>query len=401
MKKPIFWLIISILSISCTEEKLSYEKLPGQVRDMDNVIVHSLSKSLQNNIQLTKVQTYGDSEDLFFSRMGEFIVDDDGNVFIEESAVGRKSIQVFDTDGNHLGIIGREGKGPGEFEEICCMEITSDKLYVYDSVQGRMSLFSTEALDFLNTFYIDRVNLPDSDQKGQFNGNYSIMEKDKILMEFAPPVQFSENSVKIHSTYFYFDEEFQKISSKILRQEQVPHHWGYFEEHRIRETFPFFEKPLMAVSQSGRIFTAMSNHFFIKELDQEGNYLQSFYYNHKRMEVSREDAYKSSNDMSRNIAESIELPPYWPVLNSMQFDDEERLWISTFTEKEDQLKWWVLNTGGELLGTFHWQGDRYGWPLRNAYDMKVIRNGYFYAREHNGETGAHTVVKYRIEMAED
>ncbi|MFU8813092.1 MAG: 6-bladed beta-propeller [Balneolaceae bacterium] len=395
VKKIILGLII-VLS-ACTEKNVSDENLPSHVRDMHNVNVYSIPE-ITNQIQLIKDQTYGDTEEIFFSRIGEFIVDNKGRIFIAEGAVGRKTIHVFDSDGNHLGNIGREGRGPGEFEEICCMNFNAGKLYINDPVQRRMSIYSLEELKFLDVYRIERMNLPETEIDGRFTGTYFFMSPEKILMEFSPPVVLHQNSDSLNNAYFYYDEKFNLSSSRTFELKQIPHHWGDFEGRRIRETFPFFEKSLIAVSNTGRIFTAMSSHFFIKELDQEGNYLKSFFYPHEKLEVTREDAFKSSNVMSRNIAENLELPEYWPVLNSMQFDDEDRLWISTFTENDDQLKWWVLNTDGELLGTFYFKGDRYGWPLRSARNMKVIQNGYFYAMERNDETELREIVRYRIKI---
>lgn len=295
--------------------------LPEYAREMENVTVYSLSEN-PRKIQLTKDQTYGDTEEIFFSRMGEFIVDNGGRIFIADGAVGRKTIHVFDSDGKHLKSLGREGKGPGEFEGICCMKINSEELHVYDQVQSRMSLFSLETLDFLDVYRIDRINLPESVTDGTFTGMYYFVIPEKILMEFSPPAHLDQNSDSLSNAYFYSDEKFNLSSSKTFELKQIPHHWGDFEGRRLRETFPFFEKSLIAVSNTGRIFTAKSSHFLVKELDQDGNYLKSFYYPHEELEVTREDAYKSSNVMTRNIAENLELPEYWPVLNSMQFDDQ-------------------------------------------------------------------------------
>lgn len=398
MKEQLFVIVI-ILSIAGCSGPDAFEGVPDHISAMENLTIYSLPEN-PKIIQLIRDQTYGDTEEIFFSRMREFIVDDEGRIFIVEGAVGRKTINVFDSDGQHLKSLGREGKGPGEFEDICCIEINSEKLYVYDPVQRRMSLFSLETLDFLDVYRIDRINLPESVTDGTFTGMYYFVTPEKILMEFSPPAHLHQNSDSLSNAYFYSDEKFNLSSSRIFELKQIPHHWGDFEGRRLRETFPFFEKSLIAVPNTGRIFTAKSSHFFVNELDQDGNYLRSFYYPHEELEVTREDAYKSSNMMTRNIAESLELPEYWPVLNSMQFDDQDRLWISTFTENEDQLKWWVLNTDGELQGTFYFQGDRYGWPLRNAQSMKVIQKGYFYAMERNDETELNEIVRYRIEFEE-
>jgi hypothetical protein len=395
MKQLILGLII--IFSGCTEKKIIDKNLPNHVQGIDNVTVYG-SPENPNKIRLTKDQSYGDTEGVIFTSMGEFVVDREGRLFIEESAVGRKTIHVFNPNGNHLGNIGREGRGPGEFEDICCMETTSDELYAYDPVLGRMNVFSLEELKLIDVYHIERINIPGDGMDGRFTGTYFIISSDKFLMAFSPPAHLHQNSDSLDVAYFYFDENFEMSSPKLFDQKQIPHHWGYFEERRIRETFPFFEKPLIAVSKTGRIFTAMSNHFFVKELDQEGNYLKSFYYPNEKLEVMREDAIISSNVMSRNIAENIELPENWPVLYSMQFDNENRLWISTFTENEDQLKWWILTTEGELIGTFNLKGDRYAWPLRSAANMKIIQNGYFYAMEKNDSTEMQEIVRYRFEI---
>jgi len=395
MKNTLFYLLF--LMTGCIEKELQFKSVPAHVLNTANVTIYSIPEN-SKKILLSKDRTYGDTGDIIFSRMGEFAVDREGRIFIEESAVGRKTIHAFDSNGNYLGNIGREGRGPGEFEETCCLTIKSNKLYVYDSVQSRMSVFSLNNLELLSVYNVDKTNLSGTNVDGRFIGTYFHVSSEKILMGFGPPDHLYENRKNHYYTYFYYNKEFQQESSEVLKQKQIPSHWGYFQERRIKETFPFFEKPLIAVSETGRIFTAMSNDFFVLELDKHGNYLRSFYYPHEKLKVTREDAYKSSNVMSRNIAEDIELPEYWPILNSMQFDELDRLWISTFTDREDQLKWWILNKDGELLGTFYFQGDRYAWPLRSAEKTKVIQNGYFYALQRNDETGTSVVNRYQIKI---
>jgi hypothetical protein len=52
-----------------------------------------------------------------FRRMGEFVVDDDGNFYIS-AVLGEDQIKVFDKTGRFLRTIGRHGQGPGEFDGI-------------------------------------------------------------------------------------------------------------------------------------------------------------------------------------------------------------------------------------------------------------------------------------------
>jgi 6-bladed beta-propeller len=52
-----------------------------------------------------------------FGRMGEFVVDDDGNFYISATR-GEDQIRVFSKAGRYLRTIGRHGQGPGEFDGI-------------------------------------------------------------------------------------------------------------------------------------------------------------------------------------------------------------------------------------------------------------------------------------------
>ncbi len=55
---------------------------------------------------------------------------------------GRKGIHRFDTNGKYIGTIGREGKGPGEFEELFSMSRCSDgSLLTFDPAASRINVY--------------------------------------------------------------------------------------------------------------------------------------------------------------------------------------------------------------------------------------------------------------------
>ncbi|TVQ03151.1 MAG: hypothetical protein EA359_10220 [Balneolaceae bacterium] len=85
------------------------------------------------------------------------------------------------------------------------------------------------------------------------------------------------------------------------------------------------------------------------------------------------------------------MPEIWPALNSMQVDDENRLWISTIVEDFDIYEWWLLEESGELITRFEWPRDEL---------IEVVRNGYMYTRETDEETGLQQIVRYKIVMDE-
>lgn len=83
------------------------------------------------------------------------------------------------------------------------------------------------------------------------------------------------------------------------------------------------------------------------------------------------------------------MPEYWPAINNLIIDDENRLWISTIVDDFDIYEWWILEKSGEVITRFEWPRD---------YPIEVVKCGYMYTRETNEKTGLEEVVRYRIKL---
>lgn len=135
-----------------------------------------------------------------------------------------------------------------------------------------------------------------------------------------------------------------------------------------------------------------TEHFLFKFYDDEGNYQHAFYYPFNKQPLSVENvlAYTGyTSPQSEELIEMDNLPDTWPAFHTLVFDDENRLWVSTFTDNPDEHKWRVFDKAGRLLATFNW-------PKEN--DLQQVGNGYAYALQRDPETGLFSVSKYRIEM---
>jgi len=83
----------------------------------------------------------------------EVIVTETGRVFIVNFPESR--VQVYDSDGEQERIIGRKGKGPGEFTFPAQFFHQDGRLYVYDWLESTVSVFDAE-----DGSYIDRNQTP-------------------------------------------------------------------------------------------------------------------------------------------------------------------------------------------------------------------------------------------------
>lgn len=77
-----------------------------------------------------------------FYRAGPTALDDDGNLYVVDSAAHR--ISVFDAQGNWVRNIGREGQGPGEFQYPSRAEIVDGMLHVPDSRRRATHVFQLD-----------------------------------------------------------------------------------------------------------------------------------------------------------------------------------------------------------------------------------------------------------------
>jgi len=373
--------------------------VPDHILEMENVTIFS-EEDFENSdtIRLIKDQEFGDSDDLFFANVMGFITDESGRVYIWDVAPGTLTIHLFSSDGDYITSLGRSGRGPGEFNSICCLKIRSNELHVVDQSLSRVTVYSTDSLDLLETVSIDQNSLNSAAQiEGKRLLNHYFLDDETRLLGFMRPQRnFEDTPGSVH--YFTADTAYQKLGEEILKQDQILEVWGDWNGNRIMKLFPFLKKPLITVTPSGRIFFADSDEFLIRELNREGDVIGGFYYPIPRIPVTREDARNSANEMTKDIAEKVELPDSWPVIQSMWSDDSGRLWISTFTEAEDELEWWVVETDGELIGKFSWPGNRDASPYISGSTFTHIRGDHYYTREVDEESGLQSVVRYRIDM---
>ncbi|MEP0460123.1 MAG: 6-bladed beta-propeller, partial [Flavobacteriaceae bacterium] len=119
--KVIFIYLILILS-GCEFKDTNGTKSHTLVDKMQE---NSIGPSIENEIQdlkLKRDKSFGETEDVFFSAMGDFTVDDSGRVYILDQGWGTRSLHVFNRDGSYLKKIAGEGRGPAEFLKATNLE---------------------------------------------------------------------------------------------------------------------------------------------------------------------------------------------------------------------------------------------------------------------------------------
>ncbi|MYF64405.1 MAG: 6-bladed beta-propeller [Rhodothermaceae bacterium] len=126
--------------------------------------------SISYGFELTELFRLGDEsrgDTILFGSIGELVaVDGSGRIFIGEQQ--DPIIYVLNTDGNLIKTIGREGSGPGDFQRLSSIRISSaDTLYIHDSDLGYSSVYEPERLELAYS-----IAVPHDDSLGK---SYSLV----------------------------------------------------------------------------------------------------------------------------------------------------------------------------------------------------------------------------------
>lgn len=373
-RRLLVWAASLFLAVGCSGS-YSKNEVPEHVAKLNNVTIYRADQKV-DTLYLEQEKIFGKQKDIIIGRVGDIAINAEGGLLIADQE--KHTIFLFQADGSYITQIGREGKGPGEFDAIGGLKVKSDKLAVYDVLHQRISFFSLDSLSL-----ISEINVPAID--GMMGlGQFYFINDSKLLIGYND-IGKPGDTRYVH--FYIFNQQGEKLSDEILKQRIKSTFLIHDNGHTMAGTKPLSRTTLTVISNSGQIYSAWSDNFLIKVYDAQGNYLKSFYYPFQNRPFNR-DIFL--NQHTGNIMKKIELPETHPALHSMLIDDQDRLWVSTIVADQEVYHWWVLDgTDGHLIARFMWPRDK---------SIEVVKEGKIYIRETDPETGLQHIVRYDVTM---
>jgi hypothetical protein len=393
--------VLVLWGCSSHKHKKEKQKIPVHARNLKHLTVYSTIKKA-DTLRLRKVQIFGK---YYSTRAGgtmPIVVDDSNRVFVPNAA--KFTIGVYNSKGKLVDKIGGKGRGPGEFHEIQSLQISGNHLYVYDGRLKQYQVFLLWPLSYSTTIQTIPKNLKRFKNLRYINHHpLYVINDSTFLYKFKNLGNLFKGlklKMGIQSAYnginYYIMDRSRKIKpDTILHQKGRKIISTHVHGAGVIVWFPFTRKPLIALSENHRLYSARSQTFLIKVYNLKGNYLRAFYYPYKRAPLTRgriDSISGGNNDIQqarRKVISKTKLPATWPALQAMFFDDQNRLWVATIVKNQRVYQWWVLNNQGKLLVRFQWSRNR---------PIKAIRNGYLYAAKSNNKRGTYKILKYKIQI---
>ncbi len=155
----IFLCAAALFAAACGPSGRAGARWSGTVMEENGVrTVHNPETPLYGEFAFdleTELIIGGDGDDnTIFYEARRMAVDGDGNMYVLDS--GNNRIQKFDGDGNFLQTIGKEGQGPGEFEDPSALFLAGDgTFYVTDGM--RMQRFKQDGTFLSNIPLTNRI----------------------------------------------------------------------------------------------------------------------------------------------------------------------------------------------------------------------------------------------------
>lgn len=378
MYKSAICCIVAVFLFSCEHEGVNGDESENHIR---------INTSPEFDINLIFTGYFGDSGDVMMGRIGAIAVDDSGFVYISDTDA--KTIRVFDSNGSYSGAIAQSGNGPGEFSSVGTIRQYEGELYVLDTGRQLINIYSTSNFRYSRTLNPDTSDRSDLEKlEGARVSSFFIRKGDELLLQFS-----KLNSADDRQLLYYVFGDGELLSNEpLIELKDASIFVSRINGMPLSMTLPFNRGSLLTQDSESNLYTVWTDEFKIEKFTPDGNLEYTFDAPFQKSELDRTafiDSY--SNSEVRRALQDADYPEDWPALKNILSDDENRLWIATITENEEDFEWWVIDGSGKLI-------TRFEWPREEPID--VMKNGYMYTRQTNPETGLQRVGRYRIELRE-
>ena len=288
-------------------------------------------------------------------------------------------VYAFAADGSLLRTIGRQGRGPGEFERIeAIYSGPGDTLFVFDSELGRISAFEPGTLTLAYDFAVSQDTL------GQPLGLVGVRNTDFLLAFGQPPRSIDA------------DRERRKYVMRVNWKGEAmppPMHdlpaGGFTTSRFSMDGLPFGRHSVYRLGPGYELFAGWTASVDIAVHEPDGAPSHVIAYSLDPIPMTRSEIewfVEGMSDMFREAILGADLPEFKQAYETFVVDDSARIWLKVTPPSmaDTSAQWLILDSQSQLGGQV---------TLPANTDLQVIREGRAYAATQGRES---TVIVYEI-----
>lgn len=325
-------------------------------------------------------------DDAFFRIIGA-VRFEDGRVVVANSGSGE--LRFYDQKGNFKKVIGRPGKGPGEFSRLSSIhKFSNDSLIAFDASLYRVTIFDNHGI-FMEDFNLERdIKHSFSDVKVFSDGTLFISTIWSSRLERGD----KSNGIKRHPAPYY---RYSPLGMLIDTVAILPGKEIFMSVEKEIFSFsfnlPYSHSPVSAVYQN-KAYIGTSDRFDIHVYTPTGKLnriiqlvgVVDLHLSKEEIEADKNvtigyfddpDIKKRQAKLLSNMPDSKSKPAY----SSMIIDNAGNLWIGEhLPNRKNSIVWWVFNQDGQYLFEIKIHNNILVYEIGNDYILgkKLDKDGF-------------------------
>lgn len=329
-------------------------------------------------------------DEYVFGDIRDVAVGKNGEIFVADAQI--PVIRMYDPEGRFIRNVGRDGRGPGEYQYIIGMKTFPDgRLAVSDPRSLIVNVYDQQG-DFLENFTAQNSLFGAEVFQTGHSGNFYIRNvlrhtPDMPNWEYAW-LELSPGGEVVDTIRVPLDEEYREQAFVLFTASG--------------NAYPFIEQPLSSMSPLGYLVTGRNDQYAF-QLNRAGGEPIIIERDHTPVQV-HPDEKDQWEAWKRRFGTSNIIPDIKPVYKNLLTDSQGRIWVWRYVEAEyteknigpdvgPESRWWERPTYNVFMpdGSFYatvllpWNAN-----FRDARDDKV----WAVVR---GEFSEQYVVRYRLE----
>lgn len=336
---------------------------------------------LYRSVEVTpqRVMMIEEDEELIFGRIGSLTADSDGDLYVGDNQMIH--IKHFNSRGQFVGTIGREGRGPGEFSRITNMFVARDTLHAYDFDNARLGVFVKNASGRLEIdHYLDIEMTEDRIPRGVLKSkDYYVVESFSRATEDKPS---TGQIALLRRDGSILDPDFMEIP--VPEQIMISSGNMFFSMRK-----PFSPSSHYRLTPDDYFYYGWNDNLSIDRIDMTGSVVNTIQFDVDLRPVTRQDINEFTERYPEQFRSSVRqyIPDTKPAFTNFLVDEQHRLWVNLADiEHKDADKWIVLNQDSDLVASFDLKPNIY---------FYMVRDGLMYGIERTEEE-LQRIVLYKV-----
>ncbi len=329
-------------------------------------------------------------ENYMFGNLVFLNTDDEGNFYVSDG--NRNNIKKYDSNGIILQTIGREGQGPGEFQEISVVRFDGERnMYLNDIQNHRISFLSQDGN------YIQGIRTPTV-----FEG-LVINSRGFYIAKYADNVELG-NSKKWDYVYGLFDDKFN-LTAEFLRLPQEAGAGKKGVKVSMAQMYADFLSDMAfvpvvnyALDENDLLYFGYPDSYEIKVYSNEGKLQRIIQREFEPVEIKAKDKENFEQNLSgqlmsklppsehKNAFELIKYPRYKPAYERFTLMENGWIFIVVDSLGDERKLVDIFSKDGEYLAQFETDIsiDELSFNNGKAYAVATI-DDYKFIKRYNFE----------------